>query len=269
MRFAVVGHVEWVDFLRVERLPRPGEIMHALESWAEPAGGGAVAAVELVRLAGGCTFFTALGDDRFGALSREGLERLGVRMETAIRPQPQRRAVTFVDGAGERAITLLSEKLVPHRADPLPWDELAESDGVYFTGGDPDALRAARTARILVATARELPTLAEARVRLDALVRSAGDPGEEYRPGDLEPPPALVVATEGMAGGSYSEHGGKPRRYSADAPAGPVVDTYGSGDSFAAGLTYALANGLAAAEALEFAADRGAGALMRKGAHGG
>src|SRR6266542_2634009 len=124
MRFAVVGHVEWVDFVRVDRLPRPGEILHAREAWAEPAGGGAVAAVELS--------------------AREGLERLAVTVEAAIRPEPQRRAVTFVDSAGERTIILLSHKLVPRREDPLPWDVLADADGVYFTGGDAEALRAAR-----------------------------------------------------------------------------------------------------------------------------
>ena len=32
MRVAVVGHVEWVEFARVERVPDPGEIVHALET---------------------------------------------------------------------------------------------------------------------------------------------------------------------------------------------------------------------------------------------
>ena len=62
-RFAVVGHVEWVDFLRVARVPVPGEIIEARESWSEAAGGGAVAAVQLAKLAGAATFFTALGGD--------------------------------------------------------------------------------------------------------------------------------------------------------------------------------------------------------------
>lgn len=268
MRFAVVGHVEWVDFVRVDRLPRPGEIAHAREAWAEPAGGGAVAAVELGVLAGGATLLTALGDDRLGELSQKRLERLGVTVEAAIRAEPQRRAVTFVDAAGERAITLLSAKLVPLRADPLPWQELGDVDGVYFTGGDAEAARAARAARVLVATARELPTLVEAGVPVDALVSSGRDPGERYREGDLDSPPALVVETDGASGGSYTEHGGGPRSYVATEPPGPVVDTYGSGDAFAAGLTYALAEGLTTEEAIGFAAQRGAEAVARRGAYG-
>ena len=52
MNVAVVGHVEWIEFVRVESVPRPGEIVGAQETWEEPAGGGGVAAVELARLAG-------------------------------------------------------------------------------------------------------------------------------------------------------------------------------------------------------------------------
>src|SRR5919198_5746783 len=62
-RVAVVGHVEWIEFARVERLPKPGEIIHAQEWWEDVGGGGSVAAVQLAKLAGGADFFTALGDD--------------------------------------------------------------------------------------------------------------------------------------------------------------------------------------------------------------
>ena len=46
MRVAVVGHVEWIEFARVERVPKAGEIVHASETWEAAAGGGAVAAVQ-------------------------------------------------------------------------------------------------------------------------------------------------------------------------------------------------------------------------------
>ena len=164
MRAAVVGHVELVRFAAVERLPEQGEIISASATWEEPAGGGAVAAGQLRKLAGEVDFFVAVGNDELGQQTRGRLEQLGFRVHAAIRDQPQRRAFTFVDSAGERTITLLGEKLHPHGADLLPWDELAKIDAVYFTAGDADALRAARRARVLVATARELPTLLEAQV---------------------------------------------------------------------------------------------------------
>ena len=268
MRVAVVGHVEWVDFVRVERLPAPGEIVHAIDAWAEPAGGGGVAAVVLAALAGECTLFTALGDDELGRRSAAELGGHGVRVEAAVRPEPQRRAVTHVDDTGERTITLLSHKLVPRKDDPLPWAELAEYDAVYFTGGDPAALRAARVARSLVATARELTTLVEAEVQLDALVRSGRDPGETYEEGWLDPPPRIAVATEGSEGGLVTE-GGDVRRYAAADLPGPVSDMYGAGDSFAAGLTYGLGAGLSLQETLDLAARCAALALTRHGAYGG
>jgi ribokinase len=268
MKVAVVGHVEWVDFVRVDRLPAPGEIVHAREAWAEPAGGGGVAAVVLAALAGESTLITALGDDVIGRRCAAELSGRGVRVEAAVRPEPQRRAVTHVDETGERSITLLSHKLIPRRSDTLPWDELAEMDAVYFTGGDADALRAARAARTLVATARELPTLVEAGVELDALVRSGRDPGEAYEQGWLEPPPRIAVATEGPAGGLVME-GGEESRYTAAALPGPVSDMYGAGDSFAAGLTFGLGSGLSPASALELAARCAALALTRRGAYGG
>src|SRR3972149_10828156 len=102
MRTAVVGHTEWVEFGRVERLPGHGVIAHATDTWEEPGGGGAVAAVQLARLSGSCTFYTAFGDDERGEWSRRELERLGVRVEAALRAEAPRRAGPLVDAAGER-----------------------------------------------------------------------------------------------------------------------------------------------------------------------
>src|SRR5262245_56160540 len=80
MRTAVLGHVEWVDFVRVAAMPRPGEIVRALDAWEEPAGGGGVAAVQLAKLAGTCTLFTALGEDERGRRVRKELPHHGVRV---------------------------------------------------------------------------------------------------------------------------------------------------------------------------------------------
>jgi len=267
VKVAVVGHFEWIEFLRVPRVPEPGSIVTASEVWAEPGGGGGVAAVRLTRLAGEALFVTAVGDDEVGRRAAGKLRDLGVRVEAAVRREPHRRGFTYVDDDGERTITLLSHKLGPRADDALPWHELAGYDAIYFTGGDTGALRRAREARVLVATARELPTLRQAGVELDVLVRSADDDNERYEPGGLAPPPRLVVATEGDEGGSYEGEQGSGRFEAAPIP-GAVVDTYGAGDSFAAGLTYALGRGDDLADALRFAAAQGAEAMTRRGAHG-
>ena len=266
MRCAVVGHVEWIDFVRVERVPEPGEIVTALESWPEAAGGGAVAAAEFVRLGAETTFFTALGEDELGVRAELALRSLDLRLEVVTRDRPQRRGFTFLDDGGERTITVIGEKLVPQGGDPLAWKELAAADAVYFCGGDPDALRLARRARALVATARELPTLAAAGVELDGLVHSHRDPSERYRPGDLDPAPRLVATTEGSAGGRFTA-GGREGRWGPAPLPGPLKDVYGAGDCFAAGLAYALGEGRPAEDALTFAAERAAAAMTRAG-HG-
>jgi ribokinase len=265
VRLAVIGHVEWCQFVRVERTPASGDVAHAVEWWEEPGGGGAVAAVELTRLGGGAELYTALGDDELGRKAQNQLTRLGVRVHAAVRDEPTRRAFVSVDGAGERTITVLGDKLVPKGNDPsLPWHELADAEAVFFVSGDADALRTARRARTLVATARELATLRFAGVELDALVGSGEDEGERYHPGALDPPPRLVVTTSGALGG-WAQPGGPFR---ASPPPGPVEDAYGCGDCFGAGLAFALARGLEGHDALELGARSGAEALARRGAHG-
>jgi ribokinase len=265
VQVGVVGHVEWIDFLDVDRVPEPGEIVQAKQTWGEAAGGGGVAAVQLTRLANGCLLFTALGRDDVGRRAAEQLVGLGVRLEVDWRDEPQRRGFTYLDSDGERTITLLGEKLRPRRAAALPWAELGALDAVYFTGGDAEALRAARAARVLVATPRELATLREAGVELDALVGSARDPAERYSRGDLDPAPKLVAWTEGRDGGHYEPGGG---RWEASRLPGAFADSYGAGDSFAAWLTFALAEGRMPADAVRFAARGAAEALTRSGAHG-
>jgi ribokinase len=262
VRVAVVGHVEWVEFARVEAVPRPGQIAHAFETWQEPAGGGAVAAVQLARLAGSCLLFTALGADELGRRSRSELTRRGVEIRAIPEAETTRRAFTYLDDNGERTITTLGQKLVPRGGDSrLPWRELAGLDAVYFVSGDAEALHHARLARVLVATARELATLREAGVQLDALVGSGDDDGELYRPGDFDPPPHVVVTTSGDLGG-WVQPGGPFRP--APLP-GPVVDAYGCGDSFAAGLSFALGRGKALEEAVAFAAKCGAAVMTGRG----
>ena len=262
MKIVVVGHVEWVEFARVEHVPAAGEIVHASEVWEEAAGGGAVAAVQLARLGAETTLFTVFGNDELGRRSRAQLAEQGVTVRAVVAPEPQRRAFTFVDANGERTITVLGHKLRPSGRDGrLPWEELAHADATYFVSGDEAALQAARRAPLFVATAREIETLREGAVELDALVGSGEDPGERYGPGDLKPRPRLVVTTAGPLGG-WMNPGGP---YLAAALPGPVEDAYGCGDCFAAGLTFALAEGRSIEEAVELAARCGAAVLTGRG----
>jgi len=259
VRVAVVGHVEWVEFARVPHVPVAGEILHASEHFAVPAGGGPVTAVQLLKLAGECTFFTALGDDELGHRTFEALRDLGLRVEATFRPEAQRRAFTYLDDRGERTITVMGERLGPNGDDDLPWDELADHDGVYFTAGDAAALRRARAARVVVAALRAKAVLRAAGVPLDAVIGSGRDAGETYEP--IEPAHGSVVVTESSAGGRWTAADGRSGRWEPVPPPGPVADAYGCGDSFAGGLTYGLAAGWPIERALDLGAVCGAACL--------
>jgi ribokinase len=246
VRCAVVGHVEWVEFARVPQMPVAGTIVHAEGTFAEPAGGGAVVARQLARLAGRCELFTALGRDELGRASQRRLAELGIDVHVQW-GGTTRRAWTHLAGDGERTITVLGDKLRPDA--PLP---LEGYDVVFFISGTPAALRAARRARFVAATLRELPTLREADVPLDLLVGSANDPGESYD-GSLDA--RTVVLTDGPNGGTADDV-----RFDA-VPADTVVDTYGAGDSFGAALAFALGRGDPLPDALALAARAGAAVL--------
>jgi ribokinase len=263
--FAVVDHAEWTRFARVARPPRPGEIVQAEESWEQAAGGGAVAAVQIAKLTGGCRFFTALGDDDLGRRTRDELEAMGVEVLAAWRPEPQRQAFVFLDDAGERTITTIGDRAAVAGDDSLPWSELDQVTGLYFTAGDRGALQAARRAGRLVATPRAGDVLREAQVEIDVLVRSAGDAGEPYEPGDIVPPPRAVVASRGAAGGTIETADGQVHQWVAAPLPGPVVDVHGAGDSFAGGLTTGLGLGWDLDAAAELAARCGAAVVTGRG----
>jgi ribokinase len=269
VRVAVVGHVEWVRFAQVEHVPAAGEVVHASDPFEEPAGGGAVAAVQLARLAGESLFITALGDDEHGRRSVVRLRELGVDVRAAFVDAPSRSAVTLVDRTGERTITTFGPRLDPRGEDAgEQWQALEGVDAVYFTAGDVTALRRARaSARVLVASPRASGALGQG-VALDALVLSDKDQVELGEAGDAQGEARLVVWTEGERGGRYRDASGASGRWEAVPPPGPVVDSYGCGDSFVAGLTYGLGAGLEVPDALALAARCGAVCLTGRGPYG-
>jgi ribokinase len=267
-RVAVVGHSEWVDFAVVPRLPRPGEIMHARQTWEEAAGGGAVAAVQMAKLTGEALFITALAGDDLGRRTADQLAGQGVTVHAAPRDGIQRRGFTHLDDDGERTITVLGERLVPHGGDALPWDLLDDVGGVYFTGGDAGALRAARRASVIVATPRAEAALRESGVAVDVLVHSGKDTDEEIDPGELDPPPRTIVTTLGSKGGRWDGEAGSGTWEPLPLP-GPRVDAYGAGDSFAAGITTGLGAGMSMRDAIELGARCGVANLTGRGPYAG
>lgn len=260
-RVAVVGHVEWVDFLPVPRFPRRGEVIHAEGGFPRAGGGGSVAAVVMAEFGGEVEFFCALGDDVSGHAALAQLEERGVRVHAAWRDEPTRRAVTLLEPAGERTIVTIGERLEPRGSDDLDWERLGEATAVYFTAGDEGALAHARRAAILVASPRARAVLETSTV--DALVFSESDPDERAWAEHAAAHARLLVATEGARGGRW--WGEAEGRWAPSPLPGPPRDAYGCGDSFAAGFTLGLGRGGTIAEAAALGAECGALALTRTG----
>jgi ribokinase len=262
-RVAVVGHVEWVEFLGVDSYPARGTIEPARHERRGAGGGAVVAAAVLAELGAETEFFCAVGDDDLGAAAVAELEARGIIVHAARRPSPTREALTLLDGGGERTILTIGDRLAPHGEDDLEWGELARADGVYLTAGDATAMRRARAARSLVTTPRMSEQL-DPELEIDALVFSASDPDEVKWADGLSDRCRLKVATNGSAGGRW--WGESEGTWQAGEPPGPVRDSYGAGDAFAAGFTFGLAQGLGPAGAAAIGARCGAEMLARIGA---
>lgn len=263
-RVAVVGHVEWVDFVPVERFPVPGEVVHATGSFARAAGGGGVVAGVLAQRGVDVDFFCSLGRDATGRAAVEQLAEHGVRAHVAWREQPTRRAVTLLEPDGERTIVTLGDRLEPSGADALEWGRLRGADGVYFTAGDVAALEQARAARVLVASPRARRALQRDGPLIDALVFSSRDRDEGEWARRASSRARLLVATEGGSGGRW--WGESEGTWSPAELDGEPRDAYGCGDSFAAGLTLGLASGKPVTAAVALGAQCGARCLTRAGA---
>jgi len=260
MRVAVIGHVEHITLGRVPRVPRAGEIAHAEQVRTFPGGGGGIAFFQLAKSPGEVHLFTAVGADEAAEQVRSRVESTGARIHLAHRTEPHTRDLVLITPDGERTIVVLGEPLHPEKRDALPWDVLSSCDAAYFTAQDPEALRAARPARLLLVTARRRAALIASGVRADVVVGSGVDPREASSLADYPVRPGALVMTEGAAGGRIETAEGS-RRFAAPRSAAPRGGSYGAGDSFAGALTWYLALGLSVDDACARAAHHGAAVL--------
>ena len=96
-----------------------------------------------------------------------------------------------------------------------------------------------RSAPILCTTPRVgLNIINKSNVFLDGLIGSNHDPGEVFSFSELSVKPKYTIKTEGENGGIVYPGG----RYKALKNKRLKIDSYGCGDSFAAGILYGLAS---------------------------
>ncbi len=251
LKFAVIGHIEWINFIEVNQLPKPGLISHSKKSLEFPAGGGTVIAKRLRELTNSeVHFFTSLGNDFYGNQCLNIIENMGIKLHVAWRDKPTRKGFSLIDSEGERAITIIGDRLAPTHKDNLDWSSLNNMDGIFITAADKEILKKSRIAKSLCTTPRlGLDIINDSGVFLDGLIGSNLDPGEFFNLNELKLMPKFVIKTEGENGGIVFPGG----RYKAIENKINKVDSYGCGDSFAAGILYGLSSGWDIEEILNLA----------------
>ena len=197
-----------------------------------------------------------MGKDNYGEKCYERLTKLGLNLKVAWREKPTRKGISLISRDGERAITVIGERLQPQASDNLPWSDMKNYDGVFITATDKEGIRLARKARFLSATPRTGEnTLKLSKVKINALIGSGLDPGERINYKELVPKPDIYIATEGKSGGTiYPER----NKYKSIKPSSQEIDSYGCGDCFAAGVTTALSAKLNLENAISIGAYCGA-----------
>ena len=251
LKFAVIGHIEWMHFIKVDQLPKPGLIIHSRKSLECPAGGGTVIAKKLKELTNSeVHFFTALGHDFYGNQCLNILAKMGIELHVAWRDKPTRKGFSIIDSDGERSITIIGDRLAPTNKDNLDWTILKDMDGIFITAADKEIFKKSRIAKTLCTTPRVgLNIINESGIFLDGLISSNLDPGEVFSLNELIFKPRFIIKTEGENGGIVFPGG----RYKAIKNKKNKVDSYGCGDSFAAGILYGLTSSWDIEESLNLA----------------
>ncbi len=209
--------------------------MHPFE---EPAGGGAVAAVQLARLAGSCDAVHRARRRRAGSAFAAAARRAGGERARHLRrgaaPGGRSRSSTPPASARSRPSARGSTRRAP--ATAAGGRRSADLDAVYFTAGDEAALRAARAGCARARGEPAGPSCARRGVALDALVLSGEDEIELSggRPRH-EPRRSWSSSPRARGEGATAPGGGEEGSWAAAQLPGAPVDSYGCGDSFAAG----------------------------------
>ncbi len=258
-----------------------------------PGGSGANTAAWLGHLGVATVFVGCVGDDSFGREAARALREAGVTPRLAIAgAATSGTCIVLVDATGER--TMLPDSGANARLAPehLPRDVFLTGGHLHLSGYTllRPATRPAALAALAKARAAGMPTsidavsaapLADAGgesfrhlasgvdaalVTLDEAEVLCGSRDPDAIAAALLPGFREVVLKLGAGGAEWRGPGGGLARAPAAAPAGPVVDTTGAGDAFAAGWLAARREGREPVTALSLACALAATAVTRRGA---
>ena len=240
----MVGHVEWVDFLRVARFPERGSVT-AAEDRVRPRRwrrGGRRSGDGRARGGGGlllCARARRQRGDRSGRAQRSRRHRSG---GVARRPHPPgRHAARTRWGAHDHHARRAAGAAWP----PIPWTGIGSNGRPASTSRPATRERCSRrgAARTLVATPRARDGLHDSGGHASTPSCTAPETVTSWSwSRRMRERARLMVETEGAAGGRW--WGESEGRWPAVATPGEPRDDYGCGDAFAAGFTVGLAAGL-------------------------
>ncbi|HUW41894.1 MAG TPA: ribokinase [Rectinemataceae bacterium] len=286
-RFCIVGSLNMDMVTRMERFLRPGETMRGSSFTIFPGGKGANQAVALAKLGAKVEMVGAVGDEVLGHRYEEVLSGLGVGMSGLARVP----GVSTGTASIEVTVTGENHIIVVAGANDRVTPDYVESKREIIEGCDilllqleipiESVIAAARIAaragaRVLLdpAPARELPSELYPLVSIvtpnetEAHILTGED--TETDEGIARAGAALVargirsaVIKAGGRGAFLAESDGCARIPGFKVK---VVDTVAAGDSFNAGLAFALGRGASLAEAIRFANAVGALSTTREGA---
>ena len=279
---------------RTPRLPQPGETLLGTGFATVPGGKGANQAVAVARLGAPTAMVGRVGDDAFGRKLLQSLDAAGVATSGVAIDEgsPTGVAAIAVDQAGQNTIVVVSgtngqvgdgdvDRL---RSQLLPGDLLLLQLEVPL----PAVIAAAQAAKICGVTVMLDPAPANAGLTGD-LAADCFAAVDILTPNQIEASqitglPVTDIATATAAARQLVQRGvgmavvklGGQGAVVATAdttfhqPALPVtvVDTVAAGDAFNGGLAVGLVEGMAVAEAVQFATAVAAAAVMQPGAQG-
>jgi len=270
----VLGSINADGYVRIARLPQPGETIPGRDAAVRPGGKGANQAAAAARLGARTTFIGQVGEDAHAGSLRMALEASGVDC-SGLRALPgaSGQAMILLQDGGENSIVLIG-------GANQTWDEL---------GAEREAMIARAAALVLQREVPEAINLAAARIARAQAVPVVLDVGGDLSPiaADLldcadvvSPNETELAAITGLPTASDAEVAAAAEHLLAQgvqrvlvklgargsvlfgatrepirqpAFAAEVVDTTGAGDCFTAAYTVAMSEGRTEAECLRFA----------------
>ena len=261
----VVGSVNLDLSATVARLPDPGETVSGARLQRFPGGKGANQALAARRLGGRVALHAAVGCDANADAALELLVDGGVDLMhiQRLEDEPTGVAMIAVTPTGENQIIVAPGANARLRMPPI---EFLSGDLLISQLETPPQVLADVVTHfegfvcVNLAPAREIDV--SVLQRADLIV--VNEIESRWYGNSLTAAGGFVATTYGGDGARLERHGVVVAE--ASPPQVDVVDTVGAGDTFTAALGLRLAEGRAAADALEFACAAGALATTRQGA---